>query len=143
MRHTSIHNRLRRHHGYGLHLRPTSAMLMPRILSSATLAGNTLAWLIPVEISSSATFRARASDWRTVHVNLSPWGSGRTSKATVGAHIQTNDRESRPIKSVTLHDRMAQVRKRCTRRATCRGPCTSTRTRRMTFEMVTRLRYFQ
>jgi hypothetical protein len=99
--------------------------------SSSTLADSALASMIPAE-KLLRSFRAHASRRRITHENQKPWESGRILMVTRAVRMPASDRGLRLDMSATRLDRMAQARRKSTAGATCRRPCTLTRTQQPT-----------
>ena len=117
----------------------------PHIIRSVGLAYRVLAAVIPVEKSSSATFRS-SCEWpahQSRKVHWSPWESAQNSRVIQGVRMPTSARGSKQAMSATLHDRMAQARRRCTRRAISSRLCTSIRMRQTTFALVRTTKLYQ
>lgn len=64
----------------------------PRNLSSCDLANSALVFIIPVEISSSATFRAHASGRRITHTDLAAMGKRTNFEGDAGS-VHANKRQ--------------------------------------------------
>ena len=108
------------------------------IIRSMSLTYRVLAAVIPVEKSSSATFRS-SCEWAAHHsrkAHWPPWGSAQNSRVIQGARMPTSAKGSRQAMSATLHDQTAQARRRCTRRAISSRLCTLIRMRQTTFALV-------